>query len=105
MLENGQIAVFEGKCRRFRILPKVLSLTVPRMYRIKMRATNFYNSFVKNILLHMKEGLSKIHSVHTFVIKGFILVESTLLRMQMTIDTKRGYEIINILLFIIRETK
>ena len=23
MFESGQIAVFEGKCRRFRILPKV----------------------------------------------------------------------------------
>ena len=31
MLENDKIAVFEGKCRRFRILPKVESLTEARI--------------------------------------------------------------------------
>ena len=31
MFENGKIAVFEGECRRFRIIPKVLRLTVPRI--------------------------------------------------------------------------
>ena len=30
MFENGQIAVFEGKCQ-FPNLPKVLSLTVPQI--------------------------------------------------------------------------
>ena len=31
MFENSQIAVFKGKYRQFRILPKVQSLTVLRM--------------------------------------------------------------------------
>ena len=31
MSENGKIAVFEGKSRQFRILPKVSSLTGPRI--------------------------------------------------------------------------
>ena len=30
-----------------------------------------------NILLHMNGGLSKIRSVHMYVLKGFILVVST----------------------------
>ena len=32
MFENGQIAVFEGKCRQFPNLPKVLSLTLTRKF-------------------------------------------------------------------------
>ena len=31
MFENGKMAIFEGKLRQFRILPKVLNLTVPRI--------------------------------------------------------------------------
>ena len=31
MFENGKIAVFEGKLRHFRILQKVLNLTVTRI--------------------------------------------------------------------------
>ena len=44
---------------------------------VKVGATHFYNSFFKNILLHMNGGLSKIRSVHMYVLKGFILVVST----------------------------
>ena len=35
---------------------------------VKIWTTNFYNSFSKNILLHMNGQLSKICSVHTYVI-------------------------------------
>ena len=31
MFENGQIVVFDGKCRRFRVLPKLLNRTVPQI--------------------------------------------------------------------------
>ena len=31
MFENGKIVVFKGKCRRFRILANVQSLTAPRI--------------------------------------------------------------------------
>ena len=31
MFENDKVAVFEGKLLRFRILPKVKNLTVPRI--------------------------------------------------------------------------
>ena len=43
----------------------------------KILATNFYKSFWKNIFLYINGGLSKIRSVHTYVLKGFILVVST----------------------------
>ena len=42
-----------------------------------MQAFNFHKSFFKNILLYMNGGLSKISSVHTYVLKGFIHVVST----------------------------
>ena len=35
---------------------------------VKMLTTNFYKSFFKNILLYMNGWLSKIRSVHTYVI-------------------------------------
>ena len=44
---------------------------------VKMWATKFYHRFFKNILFYMNGGLSQIRSVHTYVLKGFILVIST----------------------------
>ena len=44
---------------------------------LKTWTTNFYKDYFKNILFYMNSGLSKIRSVHTYVLKGFILVVST----------------------------
>ena len=40
---------------------------------------HFYKSFFKNILVHMNGGLLEIRSVHTYALKGFIVVVSTVL--------------------------
>ena len=69
----------------FGILPNISRLTVPRIIIIIMKVTNFdakgakrsvemllttniYKSFFKNILLRMNDWLSKIRSLHTYVI-------------------------------------
>ena len=44
---------------------------------VKMLAMYFYNSFFKNILLLINGGLSKVRSLYTYVLKGFILVVLT----------------------------
>ena len=52
MFENRQIAAIEAKCAK---------------RSVKMWTTNFYKSFFENILLYMNGRLSKIRSVHTYV--------------------------------------
>ena len=67
--------------RKFNVslcLEKLTNLDVKGAKRsAKMWAVHFYNSFFKNILLQMNGELSKIRSVHKYVLKGFILVVST----------------------------
>ena len=76
MFENGKIAVFEGKCRRFQILSKSLKIhstsnnwpiwtqKVPiETWRCELQTSMKVCS--KNILLYMNGGLSKIRSLHT----------------------------------------
>ena len=59
MFENRQLFVFEGKCRRFWNSSE---------WSVNMWTTNFCRSFSKNILFHINSRLSKIRSVHTYVI-------------------------------------
>ena len=71
--ENGKIAVFEGECRRFRIIPKVLRLTVPRIIdqcgrkrcqkKRKDESYQLLKEFFSNVLLYMNGRLSNIRSV------------------------------------------
>ena len=87
MLGKGQIVALEGQCCRFRFFPKVQSLTVPqkidqfgRKRCKKKRKDVSYQLIIQNfqnIVLHISGGLSKINSVHTYELKGFILVAST----------------------------
>ena len=44
---------------------------------IKMCTTNSFTSFFKNILLYTNCGMSKMHLLHTYVVKRFILAVST----------------------------
>ena len=72
MFENRQIALIEGKCRRFRnssgcLKTRCADLDAQRAKRsVKMWTTTFYKSFFKNILLFMRSQLSKTRSVHTY---------------------------------------
>ena len=59
---------------------------------VNMWATNFYYSFFKNILSCMSGGLSKIRSVHTYVLKGFILVVSTVC-LSHTLNSFKGFSV------------
>ena len=84
MLGKGQIVVSEEKCRRSLIFPKVERITMPRKIDRKMPKEAYgcelptsITKIFKNIPLHINRWLSKIHSVHTYVHKGFILVVST----------------------------
>ena len=78
MHENGKIAVFEGKRRRFRILPKVYNLTVSRIInqcgrkRCQKKRKDVscqFKEFFKNILLFMNGWQSKIWLVHTYGVR------------------------------------
>ena len=78
MFGNRQIAVIEGKCRRFRNSFEcsntycaannrpIWTQKVPKK-SVKMWTTIFYKTFFKNILLYMNGRLSKTRAVHTYV--------------------------------------
>ena len=77
MFENRHLTVFEGKCHWFRNSSECFK-THWRQWltnldangaktSVKMWTTNFYKSFSKNILLYMSSRLSKIRSLHMYV--------------------------------------
>ena len=77
---------FRRKCQQFRILTNVQRLNAPRIIdqfgckkgakrSVKMSTTNFYKSFFKNILLYMNDRLSKIRSLHTYVMHRMFYFE------------------------------
>ena len=85
IFENLQIAVIEGKCPRFRNSSKCLKIHCSAnnwpiwnqgtKRSVKMRSTNFYKRFFKNILLYRNGGLAKIRSLHTYVIHRMFYFE------------------------------
>jgi len=60
---------FSNIIQRLTSLEKLTNMDAKGAKRsVKMWTKNFYKSFSKNMLLHMSSRLSKIRSVHTYVI-------------------------------------